>query len=575
MALFARHSLPDVTLHAMASIADGIALGVERMRTEAALRESEQRTRLQSAALESTANGVVITDVHGTIQWVNRAFTELTGYSAAEAIGENPRLLRSGHHGESFYEALWQTISGGRVWKGELINRRKDGRLYHEEMTITPVRDSGAITHFVAVKQDISERKQTEEERLKFFALIENSADFIGMATLEGKPFYLNAAGRALVGLGRDIEVSATEIADYWEPETAAVLRDVGIPTAFAAGHWSGEGGLRHFTTRDLIPVHVHAFLVRDPRTRQPICLATIVRNISDIKETEQRLAQVNRELRDVSRLSGMAEVATSVLHNVGNVLNSVNVSADRIADKLKRLRPASLERVAGLLREHAHDLPEYLTRDPRGRELPGYLNVLVEQLGEPQRDILPELALLRDNIEHIRQVVRMQQTYARATGVFETMALADLVEDAIRINAASCARHDIQVIREYTPAPPFPIDKHKVLQILVNLLCNAKNALDAAGRRDGTLTVRVGMNAAGMARVSVTDNGVGIAPENLTRVFQHGFTTRKDGHGFGLHSGALAAQELGGSLTAHSEGAGQGAVFTLDLPCPAAEDAA
>jgi signal transduction histidine kinase len=122
-------------------------------------------------------------------------------------------------------------------------------------------------------------------------------------------------------------------------------------------------------------------------------------------------------------------------------------------------------------------------------------------------------------------------------------------------------------VLREYSPVPPILVDKHKVLQILVNLIRNAKYALDDRGHADKRLTLRIGLNGNNMVKIAVTDNGIGIPAEHLTRVFEHGFTTRKEGHGFGLHNGALAARDLGGSLTAHSEGPGKGATFVLELP--------
>jgi C4-dicarboxylate-specific signal transduction histidine kinase len=124
-----------------------------------------------------------------------------------------------------------------------------------------------------------------------------------------------------------------------------------------------------------------------------------------------------------------------------------------------------------------------------------------------------------------------------------------------------------VQVVREYTAAPSVPVDKHKVLQVLVNLVRNAKFALNDSGRKDKRLTVRVETDGDGFVKLSVIDNGVGIPPEHLTRIFEHGFTTRKNGHGFGLHSGALAAKDLGGSLHVHSDGPGRGATFTLTLP--------
>ncbi len=137
----------------------GTALDItERKQSEAAL-------RLKSAALEAAANAIVITDRAGVIEWANAAFTTYTGYSAAEVIGQNPKLLKSGKHDAAFYRALWETVRAGEVWQGELINRRKDGSLYPEDMTITPLKDErGAITHFIAVKQDITKRKTLEEQ---------------------------------------------------------------------------------------------------------------------------------------------------------------------------------------------------------------------------------------------------------------------------------------------------------------------------------------------------------------------------------------------------------------------------
>jgi len=142
-------------------------------------------------------------------------------------------------------------------------------------------------------------------------------------------------------------------------------------------------------------------------------------------------------------------------------------------------------------------------------------------------------------------------------------------LEDALRMNAGAVTRHRIKVIREYSEVPPVSLEKHKVLQILVNLIRNAKHALTDGGREDKRLIVRIARHNGDVA-VSVSDNGIGIAPENLIRIFAHGFTTKKDGHGFGLHSAALAAREMGGSLTAQSDGVGTGAIFTLALPLSA-----
>ncbi len=282
--------------------------------------------------------------------------------------------------------------------------------------------------------------------------------------------------------------------------------------------------------------------------------------------ERTAELTEAHKQLVLTSRQAGMAEVATNVLHNVGNVLNSVNVSAETVAGKIRHFRISSLKNVAQLLREHEHDLPDFLTKDLRGKELPSYLVKLAENLAEPQKSILDEVKLLQNNIEHIKQIVSMQQSHARVAGVHETLDVVEIIEDAINICGISLTRHGVSLVREFQEVPPVVLDRHKVMPILVNLLSNATQALAQAGELK-LLKVRVLQGEGDSVLIKVIDNGAGIAPENLTRVFQHGFTTKKDGHGFGLHSGALAAREMGGKLTADSDGIGCGAVFTLELP--------
>ena len=289
-------------------------------------------------------------------------------------------------------------------------------------------------------------------------------------------------------------------------------------------------------------------------------------KEIEERKRMELENRRIHRELLDASRQAGMAEIATNVLHNVGNVLNSVNVSTSLIVESVKKSKASSLARVVALLQEHAQDLGAFITQDSRGKHLPAYLAQLAEHLLAEQEANVRELDLLRRNVEHIKEIVAMQQNYATFGGVKEMINVADLVEDSLRMNEGALSRHEVEVVREFEEVPPLNVEKHKILQILVNLLRNAKHACQDSGRADKRLTVRVA-NGDGRIRISVMDNGVGIPPENLTRIFNHGFTTRKDGHGFGLHSGALAAKEMGGSLTAHSDGPGQGADFTLELP--------
>jgi signal transduction histidine kinase len=297
---------------------------------------------------------------------------------------------------------------------------------------------------------------------------------------------------------------------------------------------------------------------------------------IAERRRAEEEVARVHQQLMDASRAAGMAEVATDVLHNVGNVLNSVNVSATIISEKLANARMANLARAAELLREKNGSLAQYLSDDPKGRLLPGYLVEATDQLARDQSEVLHELHLLAQNIEHIKDIVAMQQSYARVSGLIETMPLEVLIEDAIRMNAGAFERHRVSLVRDFSDVPPALVDKHKVLQILVNLLRNAKYAMDEGGAAEKRITIRLRQEGEAMLAIDISDTGAGILPQNLTRIFSHGFTTRREGHGFGLHSAAIAAQEMGGSLSATSAGLNCGATFTLLLPAaPAADSSA
>ncbi len=263
-----------------------------------------------------------------------------------------------------------------------------------------------------------------------------------------------------------------------------------------------------------------------------------------------------------------MAEVATSVLHNVGNVLNSVNTSIGVAREKVAQFKAQDLARVAALVNDHADNLPAFFAEHPQGVRLPKFLRQLADHFAAGQQAALSELAALSGNLEHINEIVAMQQSYAGAGGVVEMLSLAEVIEDALRMNAASFERDATQIVREVDPAlPPIPVDRNKLLLILVNLVRNAKHACDDGGAAEKRIVVGARLDGEGTVKIFVNDNGVGIPPENLTRIFEHGFTTRKKGHGFGLHSSALAASEMGGSLHVHSAGSGHGATFTIELP--------
>jgi signal transduction histidine kinase len=279
----------------------------------------------------------------------------------------------------------------------------------------------------------------------------------------------------------------------------------------------------------------------------------------------EQRVREQTRELVDAARRAGMAQIATNVLHNVGNVLNSVNTSSRLIRLQVLESRGARVTDLADLLERHANDLDKFFASGGKGRVMPVYVRELAVALAAEREEMLGELRRLDASIEHINNVVAMQQSYAGTSGMLERASISTLVDDALGLQEDAFARQGVAVARDYAPAEPLSLDKTRVMQILVNLLENARQAMEQTPAPH-KLRISVRQDEAG-ATVKVSDNGCGITRDNLARMFSHGFTTKPGGHGFGLHSCAVAAREMGGSLTVQSEGEGAGATFTLCLP--------
>jgi len=293
---------------------------------------------------------------------------------------------------------------------------------------------------------------------------------------------------------------------------------------------------------------------------------------------TEQHRARVTAEaerermhdrLVEVSRRAGMAEIATGVLHNVGNVLNSVNVSASLAMDKLRSSRIDKLQQVADLINSQP-DVAAFFANDERAERLPAYITKLAGFMSDEREATMEELDNLVRSIDHIKHIVKAQQKHARINVASSQFDLIEVIEDAVRLNALSLERHQIHIKRDYEKIPRIQTDKHLVLQILVNLISNAKQAVkpNESGNRHLTLSVRTAaVNDKSGVRISIVDNGIGIAREDFDRIFSRGFTTRKDGHGFGLHNSSNHAHMMQGNISVESDGLGCGATFHLDLP--------
>ncbi|REG27077.1 putative ATPase [Archangium gephyra] len=284
------------------------------------------------------------------------------------------------------------------------------------------------------------------------------------------------------------------------------------------------------------------------------------------VEERTRELKQAQAQLVDTARAAGMAEVASDVLHNVGNVLTSAVINLEQMRSAAAASRFDRAAQLSTLLKEHQEDLVGFLTRDPRGRVLPDYLLALTEELRQERIQLRTNLNEMGLHLEHIHAIIRVQQDYAKTTLILGEWDLAQIIEDSLRFQLAALQRHGVTVTREFTSVPKLQVDKHKVLQILINLLSNAKDAMAEVPEGQRHLCVR--LTAEGnVARIQVVDSGKGFTLELRKQLFALGFTTRKEGHGFGLHSSALAAQVMGGRLLLESEGPGKGATATLELP--------
>jgi len=287
------------------------------------------------------------------------------------------------------------------------------------------------------------------------------------------------------------------------------------------------------------------------------------------VRERTRELEETQRRLVDTAHRAGMAEIATNVLHNVGNALNSVSVSTDIVLGRLQTSRIGTIERIAQLLSHHKNDLSGFFATDARSQALPALVDSLAKHMAEERRANLEDLFRVYKHVGHIRDIVSLQQSFAGAPRLVDDVIVTELVDDAIRISAIDEVKHGLEITRNIAvPSNRWSLEKHRVLQILVNLISNAGHALIATtDDRKKNLVVSATVENNDCLRFTVHDTGCGISTEVMPRLFTFGFTTRPGGHGFGLHSCAVAARSMGGEIIAHSDGIGRGATFTLVLP--------
>jgi len=531
--------------------------------------------------LEDAPVGIAFANRDGSYRHANRAFCAMLGCSVAELAGRSIASITTAEDLPATEEGLT------RLWRGEIAHLdlekrylKKDGSTLWVRVTTSLVRGGGAEpVCSVEFLRDISTRKRIAAQLLQNQTLLTTVIAELPLALLacdvDGQVTHYNRAAVELFG----IHGGSSDAPRSAYPITSQVFRPDGT-TPVPREQRPLACALRGDDATDL------EFIIITPQAAVRTVLSSarrligpngealgavvVVQDITERRLAEQELEGVHKQLLVASRQAGMAEVATNVLHNVGNVLNSVNVSASLVAERIKKSKCAGLARVATLLSSQS-DLAAFLG-SAQGQHLPTYLKELTEELLDERDACVAELSALRANVEHIKEIVAMQQGYAKRGGITDTLDIRMLAEDSLRMNEGAFSRHGVSVVRDFGAVPLIQLDKHKVLQILVNVIRNAKYACAEMAGGEKKVTVRIRATPSSIT-VAVIDTGIGIPPENIERIFNHGFTTRTDGHGFGLHSSALAARELGGTLYASSAGTGKGATFTLTLPLTLAEE--
>lgn len=502
----------------------------------------DEQLRLQSVVLDSAANAIVVTDVKGKIIWVNRAFTNSTGYAEEEVIGQNPRLLKSGKQDKAFYQGMWDTILSGEVWRDTIINRRKDGTFYHEDLTITPIRNTaGSITRFVGIQHDITERRQAEEAQktseLRYRRLFESAKD--GILILDGdtgeivdaNPYLMKTLGYSYeelvgkelwqIGVFKDIAAARDS---FEELRDKGYVRYDDLPLETHLGvRIEVEFVSNVYTVGDAKVIQCN---IRDITERQ-LGKRALQETNHKLETTLGELSTTTQQLWQASKLATMGELSASVAHELNNPLATVALRVENV--------------------------------------------LMTMTAGDEQRH---SLEVISQEVDRMGTLVNNLLQFSRHSHrQISTVDLRQEIVKSVEFVHYHLRSGKIEVVREFAdPLPTIQADHQQLRQLLLNLLTNASDAMP----QGGTVTVRA---QAGVLRdneavlVEFADTGEGIPPENLKKIWDSFFTTKKEGKGTGLGLAICRriVEEHGGTIEIYSE-VGTGTTVRMLFPATVTE---
>ena len=425
---------------------------------------------------------------------ITPGFTDITAYADEEALGQKLWLLFGSKTDAGTATEANHALNRARRFQGELLCYRANGTTVWCELLIVPqLGEDGSPGHFVMALTDISARKQRDkqfmEQEANFRGIFENAVEGIYLSTPGGRYLRVNKALARMYAY-RSPQALMQQVCDIKNQiYVDASMRERFKKLMNEAGQVRGlEYQVRRRDGR-IIWISENARIVRDTNGRARY-YEGFIEEITQRKEAEAALQQSQQRLLETSRQIGLTEMTTGILHNMGNALTSVNISASLVADKVRLSKAGNLSKAATLLRQHEADLAHFITSDPKGRQMTNYLGGLGSFLLKEQDELQKELASLQKSLEHANDILTRQQNYAKSAGRLESVPPVQLVEDALQMNANSLARHHVGIIREYAPGlPGVTVQKHLILQILVNLIRNAQKACEASDSGEKSLT--------------------------------------------------------------------------------------
>jgi PAS domain S-box-containing protein len=494
--------------------------------------KAEQRNRIMSQLLLSLNDAVVLTDENGNILEVNDAFCRITGYSKDEVIGKNPRILKSGLHDANFYKEMWDSILTKGYWKGEIINKKKNGEFYFALLSISSIKDEvHGLTYYLGIQSDITERKKAEEQIRYQANLLENVNDAIIAADLNYRITSWNKAAEKMYGYKAE-EVIGKEISEVVKVEFPGLTREQVRQILQEKGFWQGEA-IHYNRFGEKIYVSSSLSIIRDINGN-PIGTVGINRDITEQKKAEEKLKLYAEQL----------EIANAQLQEL---------------NKLK----------SEFLANTSHEL-----RTPLNSII-GFLNLIKEGLYESKEEMMQFVDNALMSARHLLNIINDILDIAKIEAgklelTIEDVEVSELLQEVWTLSHVQAEQKKLEYRMIYPEKPIFIRgDRNRLKQILLNLIGNSIKFTHKGG-----ITVKAEVfEEKGHCQFSVIDTGIGISKEKQAKLFQKfvqadGTTTRKyGGTGLGLAITKSLVEMMGGVIELFSEGEGKGTTVTFTIP--------